>query len=179
LIQNETIQFINVAYPQLKYNQDKCKRDVGYIIDAISTDLLYGGIERSVIAGKYYYEYPSQATKTQRIETSGGIRYSKIISDFIVQNIILETPRIITNDEKLIKVVSGNNSVTSSFSGSVVEQNSISSSFAIIEGIINLILPCNVIIEKLKSPCKTVAVNMPKTRYSLLFFTSQKEIAIA
>jgi len=136
LIQNETIQFINVAYPQLKYNQDKCKRDVGYIIDAISTDLLYGGIERSVTAGKYYYEYPSQATKTQKRETSGGIRYSKIISDYIVQNIILETPRIITNDEKLVKVVSGNNNITSSFSGSISEQNSISSSFAIIEGII-------------------------------------------
>ena len=136
LIQNETIQFINVAYPQLKYNQNKCKRDVGYIIDAISTDLLYGGIERSVTAGKYYYEYPSQATKTQKRETSGGIRYSKIISDFIVQNIVLETPRIITNDEKLIKVVSGSNNITSSFSGTINEQNSISSSFAIIEGII-------------------------------------------
>jgi len=134
LIQNETIQFINVAFPQLKYNQDKCKRDVGYIIDAISTDLLYGGIERSVTAGRYYYEYPSQATKTQKRETSGGIRYSKIISDFIVQNIILETPRIITNDEKLVKVVANN--VTSSFSGTINEQNSISSSFAIIEGII-------------------------------------------
>jgi hypothetical protein len=136
LIQNETIQFINVAYPQLKYNQDKCKRDVGYIIDAISTDLLYGGIERSVIAGKYYYEYPSQATKTQKIETSGGIRYAKIISDFIVKNTILETPRIVTNDENLIKVVSGSNNITSSFSGTINEQNSISSSFAIIEGII-------------------------------------------
>jgi hypothetical protein len=136
LIQNETIQFINVAYPQLKYNQDKCKRDVGYIIDAISTDLLYGGIERSVTAGKYYYEYPSQATKTQKRETSGGIRYSKIISDFIVQNIVLETPRIITNDEKLFKVVSGSSNITSSFSGTINEQNSISSSFAIIEGII-------------------------------------------
>ena len=136
LIQNETIQFINVAYPQLKYNQDKCKRDVGYIIDAISTDLLYGGIERSVTAGRYYYDYPSQATKTQKRETSGGIRYSKIISDFIVQNIILETPRIITNDERLIKVVSGSSNITSSFSGTISEQNSISSSFAIMEGII-------------------------------------------
>jgi hypothetical protein len=135
LIQNETIQFINVAYPQLKYNQDKCKRDVGYIIDAISTDLLYGGIERSVIAGKYYYEYPSQATRTQKVETSGGIRYAKIISDFIVQNTILETPRIITNDERLLKVTDLTN-ITSSFSGTITEQNSISSSFAIIEGII-------------------------------------------
>jgi hypothetical protein len=136
LIQNETIEFINVAFPQLKYNTETCRRDVGYIIDAISTDLLYGGIERSVTAGRYYYEYPSQATKSQKRETSGGIRYSKIISDFIVQNIILETPRIITNDEKLIKVVSGSNNITSSFSGTINEQNSISSSFAIIEGII-------------------------------------------
>ena len=135
LIQNETIEFINVAYPQLKYNTETCRRDVGYIIDAISTDLLYGGIERSVTAGRYYYEYPSQATKTQRIETSGGIRYAKIISDFIVQNTILETPRIITNAERLLKVTNLTNT-TSSFSGTITEQNSISSSFAIIEGII-------------------------------------------
>jgi hypothetical protein len=135
LIQNETIEFINVAFPQLKYNTETCRRDVGYIIDAISTDLLYGGIERSVTAGRYYYEYPSQATRTQRRETSGGIRYSKIISDFIVQNIILETPRIITNDERLLKVTNLTNT-TSSFSGTITEQNSISSSFAIIEGII-------------------------------------------
>ncbi len=136
LIQNETIEFINVAFPQLKYNTETCRRDVGYIIDAISTDLLYGGIERSVTAGRYYYEYPSQATKTQKRETSGGIRYAKIISDFIVKNTILETPRIITNDENLIKVVSGSNNITSSFSGTINEQNSISSSFAIIEGIV-------------------------------------------
>ena len=135
LIQNETIEFINVNYPQLKYNKDKCRRDVGYIIDAISTDLLYGGIERSVTAGKYYYDYPSVATSIQKRETSGGIRYAKIISDYIVQNIILDTPRIITNDEKNIKVTALTNT-TSSFSGSILEQNSISSSFGIIESII-------------------------------------------
>ena len=135
LIQDEVIEFVNVAYPQLKYNQSKCRRDVGYILDAISTDLLYGGNERSVTAGRYYYEYPSIATSTQRRETSGGIRYAKIITDYIVQNIILETPRIIYNDEKNIRVTNSTN-VTSSNSGTSTQQYSISSSFSIIEGII-------------------------------------------
>jgi len=135
LIQDETIQFINVAYPQLKYNTAKCRRDVGYIVDAIITDLLYGGNERSATAGHNYYNYPSIATSTQKKETSGGIRYSKIIGDYIVQNIILDTPKIVNNDEKGIKVTQYNN-VTSSFSGTDSESYLISSSFNIVEGII-------------------------------------------
>ena len=135
LIQDETIQFINVAYPQLKYNTTKCRRDVGYIIDAIITDLLYGGNERSATAGHNYYNYPSVATSIQKKETSGGIRYSKIIGDYIVQNIILDTPKIVNNDEKGIKVTQYDN-VTSLFGGTDVEYNLISSSFDIVEGII-------------------------------------------
>jgi hypothetical protein len=37
--------------------QDTCKRDVGYIIDAITYDLQYGGNMQSVIAGGSYYSY--------------------------------------------------------------------------------------------------------------------------
>ncbi len=137
LIQNETIQFVNVAYPALKYNQDKCRRDVGYIIDAIATDLYYGGNERSVTAGRYYYDYPSIATSIQKKETIGGIRYSKIISDYVVQNLILETPRIVLNDERGVRNNKlGLTNITSSVSGTTTEQSSISSSFAIVEGII-------------------------------------------
>jgi hypothetical protein len=135
LIQNETIQYINVAYPQLKYNTSKCRRDVGYIVDSISTDLLYGGNERSVTSGRNYYTYPSVATSTQKKETFGAIRYTKIISDYIVQNIILDTPRIVNNTEKGIKVTQYNN-VTSSFIGTAYEQSLVSSSFNIVEGII-------------------------------------------
>jgi hypothetical protein len=135
LIQDETIEFINVNYPQLSYNQTKCRRDVGFIIDAVTTDLLYGGNERSVTAGRYYYDYPSIATTTQKVETAGGIRYSRIIAEYIVQNIILETPRIITNDESLIKVTALNN-ITSSVSGTESEQLKISSSFNIVESIV-------------------------------------------
>ena len=135
LIQNETIQFINVAFPNLKYNQATCKRDVGYIIDNIATDLLYGGIERGVTAGRYYYDYPSLATTTQRTSTIAGVRYAKIIGDTIVQNQILDTPRIVYNDEKNFRL-SGLTNQTSSFNGSVTQQTSIGNSFSIIEGIV-------------------------------------------
>jgi hypothetical protein len=135
LIQNETIQFINVAFPNLKYNQATCKRDVGYIIDNVATDLLYGGIERGIIAGRYYYDYPSLATTTQRTSTIAGVRYAKIIGDTIVQNQILDTPRIVYNDEKNFRASSLTN-VTSSFSGSVPQQTSIGNTFSIIEGIV-------------------------------------------
>jgi len=135
LIQNETIQFINVAFPNLKYNQATCKRDVGYIVDNVATDLLYGGIERGVTAGRYYYDYPSLATTTQRTSTIAGVRYAKIIGDTIVQNQILDTPRIVYNDEKNFRL-SGLTNTTSSFSGTTIQQTSIGNTFSIIEGIV-------------------------------------------
>jgi len=135
LIQNETIQFINVAFPNLKYIQATCKRDVGYIVDNVATDLLYGGIERGITAGRYYYDYPSLATTTQRTSTIAGVKYAKIIGDTIVQNQILDTPRIVYNDEKNFRLSTLTNA-TSSFSGSATQQTFIGNTFSIIEGIV-------------------------------------------
>jgi hypothetical protein len=135
LIQNETIQFINVAFPNLKYNQATCKRDVGYIVDNVATDLLYGGIERGITAGRYYYDYPSIATTTQRTSTIAGVRYAKIIGDTIVQNQILDTPRIVFNDENNFRL-SGLTNEKSTSSGSIIQQTSVGNSFSIIEGIV-------------------------------------------
>ena len=135
LIQNETIQFINVAFPNLKYNQATCKRDVGYIVDNVATDLLYGGIERGVTAGRYYYDYPSIATTTQRTSTIAGVRYAKIIGDTIVQNQILDTPRIVYNDENNFRLSDLTNE-KSLFSGGIFGQTSVGNSFSIIEGIV-------------------------------------------
>jgi hypothetical protein len=44
------------------YNDLSCSRDTGYIVDAVATDILYGGNERVREAGEYYYLYPSLAT---------------------------------------------------------------------------------------------------------------------
>jgi hypothetical protein len=135
LIQNETIQFINATFPRLDYNQISCSRDTGFIIDAITTDLLYGGNERSINAGNFYYQFPSIATSTQRRETSAGIQYSKILADFIVQNFILETPRVSSNTEVGIKITDEAN-FTSSLFGTEVESSIVKSNFGIIGDII-------------------------------------------
>lgn len=43
LIQNAVTDWINSTYPSLTYNVATCKRDVGYIVDALCHDVYYGG----------------------------------------------------------------------------------------------------------------------------------------
>lgn len=53
-IQAETIEYVNSIYTQ-SYNTATCKRDVGFLVDAIVNDLATGGNYNAVIAGKSYY----------------------------------------------------------------------------------------------------------------------------
>lgn len=39
---NDTISFINATYNGFSYDQDLCRRDTGYVLDAVTHDLLYG-----------------------------------------------------------------------------------------------------------------------------------------
>jgi hypothetical protein len=55
---SELIAFIAVNYPNVKYSKTKCKRDVGYIIDALIYDLTYGGNSQSVNAALAYFDGP-------------------------------------------------------------------------------------------------------------------------
>ena len=98
-VQNETIEFISSSWSNVTYNEDKCRRDTGYIIDAAITDLVYGGNERSTVAGLYYWRYPSRATKggtpseaNQLDPTVDGIRFANGTSQNVVQNLMYTTP---------------------------------------------------------------------------------------
>ena len=53
-IRAAAINYINFMYPDLVYNEAKCSRDVGYIIDAIAYDLIFGSNFRSSKAGMAY-----------------------------------------------------------------------------------------------------------------------------
>jgi hypothetical protein len=50
--QASVTDFIEVNY---SYKQETCKRDVGYIVDAISYDVLYGGNLQTAVAADAYY----------------------------------------------------------------------------------------------------------------------------
>jgi hypothetical protein len=135
-IQNETVAFVNAKYPNLYYDQIKCKRDVGYIVDAVATDLLYGGNERAAIAGEFYYLYPSLATESEQVvETTAAIDYARRLSLAVIQKTVIPTPQIVLNTFNNIKVT-GYNQTTSSLSASAYEVNRISSSFALVENIV-------------------------------------------
>ena len=54
-IQAETIAYVNKTYSGFTYNKQKCRRDVGLIIDALIYDLQTGGNSRAVEAAITYY----------------------------------------------------------------------------------------------------------------------------
>ena len=52
---SEVTSFISANYPSLTYNSTKCERDVGYIVDALSFDVLYGGNSGTLINARSYF----------------------------------------------------------------------------------------------------------------------------
>ena len=55
-IKQEIIGYIADNYPALVYDQTKCARDVGYIIDGLCYDILYGGNSASITSARAYFE---------------------------------------------------------------------------------------------------------------------------
>jgi len=80
-VANDTIDFLDVTYRGgFNYNEATCRRDVGYIIDAMSIDIVTGGTWQTIYAGKSYYKNASAkaiAIGTQYSETIDGITFAK------------------------------------------------------------------------------------------------------
>ena len=134
-IQNETIAFVNAKYPNLYYNETKCRRDVGYIVDAAATDLLYKGNQRAATAGEFYFKYPSIATDVQLTETTVAINYAKRLSISVIKSDVIPTPEIISNTESNIKVTNVPQYVSSN-AATATEVSKVSSSFAIVTDVV-------------------------------------------
>ena len=56
-IQNDTTGWIQKFFQTLTFNTTTCARDTGYIVDALSYDLMYGSNFASAIAARRYYTY--------------------------------------------------------------------------------------------------------------------------
>ena len=55
-LQESVDSYITETYPTFIYDRAKCKRDLGYIIDALAHDTLLGGNSRTIeVATAYYY----------------------------------------------------------------------------------------------------------------------------
>tara|TARA_R110000772_G_scaffold2097_1_gene7295 strand:+ start:609 stop:9818 length:9210 start_codon:yes stop_codon:yes gene_type:complete len=52
---NDVVRFANKVFPVSSYNQAKCRRDVGFVIDALTYDIKYGGNSATSIAMRSYF----------------------------------------------------------------------------------------------------------------------------
>lgn len=86
-IQSSTITHINDNYVNFTYSSDKCKKDLRFIIDAITYDLLYGGNTETADAADEYYSGGYLVIPTaQRIITSNVYKHVKSVASQCILN---------------------------------------------------------------------------------------------
>ena len=97
-IQDEVIGFTTATYPGITtsagYATSTCRRDVGYIVDALVYDLTYGGNSKSVGAGVSYWLGigGTSYVEGERIETADSFAHIVDISKYIINNVSIPDP---------------------------------------------------------------------------------------
>jgi hypothetical protein len=95
-IQNSVIDFLTTNYPDLVYNEDTCRRDVGLILDSIKLDV-QAGLTANYLsrwAGLRYNANPS-ATKAKTLQyeaTRDGIAQTKALIEDVFETANVATP---------------------------------------------------------------------------------------
>ena len=74
------------SLPNFVYNQDKCARDVGIILENVSYDALFGGNQKSVESGLSYYSGVTSVIGGQEVQTTGAINYISTLASSIIRN---------------------------------------------------------------------------------------------
>jgi len=87
-IQENTIKWITANYPGFTYDNDKCYRDVGLIIDAVSQDILLGGNQKSLEAGLSYWNRGYNYVAHQLTTTTNAINYARDRSLEVIANTV-------------------------------------------------------------------------------------------
>jgi len=90
-IKDEITAWIAVNYPTLKYGKTNCRRDVGYIVDAIIYDLTYGGKHQTLIAGLAYFDGNSSTTLMINSAEVGATSAAYSRMKTVIQQIIANT----------------------------------------------------------------------------------------
>lgn len=87
-IQKETLGYINATYPDLDYDQDLCYRDVGYILDAIQSDIQTGNNAQGIINGNAYFKGSgvSHLPDNQKVPTIMAFKHIGRLAKFVAQN---------------------------------------------------------------------------------------------
>lgn len=85
-IQAETVAYVNQFYA-FKYNREKCSRDAGLIIDAVSQDLILGGTTKSIEAGVTYWKGARSYIEGQIPQTVASVEHAKEVALTVIRNL--------------------------------------------------------------------------------------------
>ena len=86
-LKNEVVAYINALFPTLTYDETKCRRDVGFIVDALTFDILYGGTHGvQIIAQSYFVDGVSQLPAGQQSQSVASYTHLGVIIDELVRN---------------------------------------------------------------------------------------------
>jgi hypothetical protein len=90
-LQRQVVGYVEDTFPTLEYDQAKCYRDVGYIIDAVSGDARFGGNKRSIEAGLAYWSGATSLIPTEISQTSAAVQYLKAAALKVIVNEAIAT----------------------------------------------------------------------------------------
>lgn len=127
-IQAEAVAYVeSTKTAGFVYDQATCYRDVGFMIDSVSFDLLYGGNRQAIQSGVYYYGFSttSSAIPTERVETVNAYTYLKEL----IRNVAIGKPLPSPVQTSVTQVITAN-------TGTVTQANLAASS---VDTIINII----------------------------------------
>ena len=113
-IMEEVVGFITATYPgittNIDWDRDICKRDVGYIVDAVSHDVKYKSNNKSIEAGLAYWTGVGGTSYVdgESVETIAGFNYIIDLSKYIINNVGVKTSYQLGNSVGVSSVVYNN-----------------------------------------------------------------------
>jgi len=117
------------------YNQATCARDIGYIVEAVIYDLLFGGNSQSVYAGSSYYSATATTViSSQKAQSVAAINYAKYVSAAVLNNTAVVSNGTFTHAPYQTVV---HQSIDGTKSPSSGNKSAIASSYDIITNILN------------------------------------------
>ncbi len=91
----EVVEFIKSKYPSLEFNETKCRRDAGLIVDALVHDVQYGGNTKTIRAGRAYFTGAVSVlspVSEQIAPTIDGINYINLLAQEIIAGNVIGAP---------------------------------------------------------------------------------------
>jgi hypothetical protein len=89
-LKDEITAFIAANYSSVKYSKTKCRRDIGFIVDAVCYDITYGGSYQTLTAGLAYFDGNAstdlQIDSTEVAATAASYSRLKTVMQQIIAN---------------------------------------------------------------------------------------------